>query len=219
MADEGIPNRFQQSSPILASFPSQELATGLGYEVYYGVCQSFPASALAPYTTANPQYFLMDNNALDLYTDTTSTSTQTTATLNFDSSPFKIPRVVSGKVFINFAVKGHTTTTNCTFSARLYKYDGSTETAITALQTLDYNGNNAPAVAMAANQIVNFMAAIDATDTIIKVTEKLRLKVVVTDVDNEAITVYHDPLGRDVFSNSNFSSRMKIKVPFRNFQQ
>lgn len=217
MANE-LPKNFEPVPPLgIASYDYIDLASGLGYQTYYGVCQSFPASSLAPYTTANPQYFLMDGNATSLYPEQPYTDTSTTATLNFDSSPFKISRLVTGKVFINFLVQNIAgSTTNCTFSARLYKWNGSTETAITALQTLDYNGNNAPATAMGSGNKVNFLALIDATDTIISAGEQLRLKVVLTDVDAESIRVYHDPLGRDSISDTNYSTQMKIKVPFKN---
>lgn len=216
MADT-VPLNFPASPPIgIASYDFEDLASGLGYQTYYAVVQNFPPSALAPYVTANPQYFLLDSNSLDIYTEATTTSTSTSATLNFDTSPFKISRLVTGKVFINFAFKGHSTSTNCTFSAQLFKYNGSAETAITVLQTQDYNGNNSPAVVLGANSKGNFMASITATDTIVSAGEQLRLKVIVTDFDSEVVTVYHDPLGRDLLSDVNFSTRMKVKVPFKN---
>lgn len=221
MADT-VPQNFPPNQPLaIASFDFEDLATGLGYETYYGVCQSFPPSALAPYTTANPQYFLLDSNATDLYPFDQSTgaltATTTTATLNFDTSPFRITRMVTGKVFFNFLCEnGVASSTNCTFSAQLFKWNGTTETAITALQTLDYNGNNSPANALGANAKVNFMCAITATDTVVSAGEQLRLKVILTDVDAETIRVYHDPLGRDLISDTDFSTRMKVKVPFKN---
>lgn len=223
MADTLPVNFPSPPSNSLATYDYFDSASGTAYKVYYGVCQFFSPSALAPYATSNPQYFLLDSNATDLYSyddsNGISTSTTTTATINFDTAPFKEARVVSGRVFINFlCVNGVASTTNCTFSARLYKYDGSTETAITALQTLDFNGNNAPAAAMSANAKINFMCGVDTTDdTLIGVGDKLRLKVVLTNVDAETITVYHDPLGRDTISDTDFSTRLKVKVPFRSF--
>lgn len=202
----------RQGSNATASYDFRDLVSGLGYDTFYAVASDEEALGTI-------SYYL--SPTADIYTDTTSTtqSSQGTKTLNFDSSAFNLPRTVRGTAIINFSGKNNDAdVTNVTFSAQLLKVlaDGTTTQALSSAKVVDYDGNTPPGSALGASVKFNALLFLSLTQTLIKKGEKLRLQIIIDMKDTaDSVTIYHDPLGRNIIGDTNFSSIMKAIVPFR----
>lgn len=210
----GYKRKYTKSSEgAIASYDFTELVSGLGYERYYAVASDQEA--------LGTQTYMLTNNS-SIYTDASSISTSQTSqaakTLNFDSSAFRIPRIVDGTAFVNFAfVNNDADVTNVTFSAQLFKVhsDGTTTTALSSAKVVDYDSNTPPGTALGANVKNNALLFLALTRTKITIGEKIRLQIIIDLKDTgDNVTVYHDPLGRDFLSDTNYSTQMKVDIPF-----
>lgn len=103
-------NKYSTASPAQAIYNYEDVANGTGVSVFYGKISE----------AASDEYFLSSDSSY-------GEDSVETGTINFDLTPFNIPRTPKGTAEILFTGRG---TTTQSWSARLYHYDGSTETAI-----------------------------------------------------------------------------------------
>lgn len=207
--NEAIP---RQGSNASASFDFRDLASGSGYETFYGVVQYFPASGQEPASLTLSSAFLIPVSDVVAFDNVNGrvTSTTTSAAINFETSEFNLPRTVKGNVIINFNCRNNAaSTTNCRFWAQLKKVNGTDNSLsnITSIYTLDHNGNAPPATAMGSTSEA-FLGFLEADQTLIKRGDKIRLEVRFQDLDNESISVDHDPSGTS-------ERQLKVLIPFR----
>lgn len=206
--NETIPRQGTNAS---ASFDFRDLASGSGYESFYGVVQNFSASAMLPYSSAVSQAFLIPTADVIPFSTSKSTSTTTSSAINFETSAFNLPRTIRGTAIVYFNCRNNAgSTTNARFWAQLKKVDGTTGnlTNITSIYTLDHDGNEAPANAMGATTSEAFLGFLDTSQAILKKGDKIRLEVRFYDRDNESVSVDHDPSGIS-------EKQLKVLIPFR----
>lgn len=206
MAGE-IPDTFTTQSQVLANYDYVDLSSGLGYVTYYGFADSVNGVATA--------YYL--GGSTNLYSNTVSISTATSSTTNFDSSPFKLPKIVSGKAYINFVVRNTVaSTTNCRFKAQLFKVTSGGSATSLGSQVIYYHDGTLGTSAMTATTNEEFLAVVSLTETKINPTESLRLTVILEDDDSETILAFCDPTGLAAVGTTQ-SSKMTVQIPFKIF--
>jgi len=201
----------RQTNPAIASYEFQDLASGIGYETFYAVAQD--EEALGTITRKLVTITSIYSNITQ-----STQNTQAATTFNFDTSAFNLPRTVKGLAIIQCTGRNNDAdVVNCLFQFQLFKVlVDNTTIALTSLKTVDFDGNTAPGNALGANEKINILLFMETTQTTIKKGEKIRLAVTLDVKDpNDSINVYHDPLGRDLLSDTNFSSIMKVLMPFR----
>ena len=138
----------------VASYAYTDLASGLGYQIYYGLKDSAGS------------YRLVDN--ADVYSDEVGEAISASGTKTFDSSTFNLPKTVKGKVFVNVPTATPDDAGNSmSVSGSVFVYDGTTETRVGGVSSTSC-GNN--------EQIIhNF--SFDATETKIKKGDLVRVKI------------------------------------------
>lgn len=206
------------SGPAIASYDFQEVATGLGYVSYYAVVHD--EEALSSVTR-----LLIDR--ANFYADTTSStvSTTTPSTWDWDTSVFNLPRTVKGTVVFQCTMRNNDAdVVNVTLTVQLLKVKtDNTTVALTAQKTVDRDGNTAPGTAMGANEKRNVLLFMPITATganaIIKKGEKIRLEITLDVKDSsDSVSIFHDPLGRDLLSDTNYTTQMRTDIPFKTIQ-
>lgn len=192
--------KFTTSSPVVASYNYSELQSGIFYHTFYPL-ETVDASA---------GYSLIDNTIIySEVKDTRQINTGVT-TLTFDTSGFNIPRTVKGTAYCNIGEQ-HDLSSTGSVSARLYKYDGSSATAITAAHSRDCSSTG--------TRILSF--EMPCTETLIAEGEQLRLVIVMTVGAGAGtwIAVGHDPKNQDgtylTPSSEDVITSSRINVPFK----
>ncbi len=203
------------SGPAIASFDFQDVATGFGYVSYYAIAQD--ETALGTITR-----FLADRATF--YTDTTSStvSTTTPSTWDWDTSVFNLPRTIKGTMVFQCTMRNNEAdVVNVTLTVQILKVKAdNTTVALTAQKTVDRDGNTAPGNAMGANEKRNVLLFMPVTatggDAIIKKGEKIRLEITLDVKDaSDSVAIFHDPLGRDLISDTNYTTQMRLDIPFK----
>lgn len=205
-----IPRGTQTS---VASYDYTDIASGLGFVTYY------PCATLSG--TGTLAYFLVTTTDVrpdqDAGGASTTNSTVSSLSINFDTSTFNLPRTAKGTAFVNFAVRNpDADVTNCKFSAQLKKVasDGTTLTNLSSAVERNYGSGGGGALGATTTQQIFFSLAL--TQTQIKVGEKLRLTIILTlDDASDNIVMYHDPAGRDLSIGALYSTQAKVHMPFR----
>jgi len=187
-----LSKKFQSQSEAIASFDAQELASGLGIVHFY--CFS---------TTTGSTVYNIGTSADIRSSDITIAATNTTYT--FNSSSFNLPRVAKGTAFVN-----------------LTRYSDGTNSityAIT-LQRVDVDGNVTD-IASAVNGVVatadmtTLAYRFPLTQTLFKVGDNLRLKLVVTGKAANTIHFGLDPSNRTAPAPSGITpSTFDLYMPF-----
>lgn len=207
-----IINKYTGALPApLASYDFNDIASNLIFHTFYCIAQDEEALGTITYKLADTNTF---------YSNTTSSTVNTTtpSTYNFDTSVFNLPRTAKGTAIFQCTMKNNDAdVVNVTLTVQLKKVlpGGSTVNLCTA-KVVDYDGNTAPGNALGASTKVNVLLFLDLTQTIIKKGEKLRCAVTLDVKDAaDSVSIYHDPLGRDLLSDTNFTTQMKLHMPFR----
>ena len=189
---------FSTASPVIATFSFSDIADGIGFVSFF-MMESYDDSAgNTQELTTLPLY----SNRID------AVRTGGTTNLDFDSSPFNRTRTVKGTAKFNIGFKATASASNDTIQVRLKKWDGSTETNITAQHT----------VTVITTEGV-LAISMPCTETVIRVGEQLRVELIVI-VSSGSIAWGQDPQNRDggtitpSVQDSITSSR--INVPFKN---
>jgi len=194
--------KFTTAAQSIASFDFDSLATGINYKTFYTLITQDVAT----------QYSLQDNTINYSYIRDTTQSGNGTKTLTFDSSGFNIPRTVKGTAFISIGTERNTGAGDNTFTARLYKYDGSSATPISSTSTLTFG-------AVTDQKVISF--EMPCTETLIAEGEQLRLVLTVTVASGAGTfaSIGHDPAnldgGRIIPSTNDTITSTRINVPFK----
>lgn len=200
------------SNPATANFDFTDIATGLGYETYYGI--STKDRSAVPDT----QQYLLSPTANLYPTDTKISQTAVASTdFNFDTSVFNLPRTVKGTAIFNAVLtceEADNQESRVLVQLKKVASDGTTTTNLTSQYVWDRTSTEA----IGPNEQENMLMFLTLTQTTIKKGEKIRL-VVTLDMQSGAGTdtmnVYCDPLARTILASSNISSQMKILIPYR----
>lgn len=181
--------------PFDVSFTFQEFASGQGITTFY---------LLNSEDDANVTSSLVSN--INNYSWSSDTNTTVSVEKNFDTAPFALPRTIKGTAFISVGLRYNAT--SATIKVRLFKWDGSTETAITSqhIHTVDGNVSSVAGIRM------------PCTETLIAEGEQIRLEVVTT-ASGGNIAFGHDPQNKDgtqvTPSAQDTITSSRINIPFK----
>ena len=141
---------FSTTSPILVTFSNTEIITAQGILKLYLYTTNDDASPTVERLTTNPNWYSWnkERNSAD----------------NYDSDAFPEQRVISGVAHANIGIECAGV---ATISVRLYKWDGSTATAITENHTVSFGG--------AAT--VTTSISMPCTETVLRRGEQLRVTI------------------------------------------
>ena len=159
MADPKIlPQQFQAQSNSIASYNYTDIAEGVGYSVYYLIAGDSSAGD-------NQTILTPSSTSSGTYDHVTEGGFASTTYKDFDIE-FKLPKTMSGTAYFSGQVKEEGGGGAGTVTAKLYHYDGATETLIGAeAQSQSHTGTN------------NFCIIFDVAQTRFKRGDILRLKV------------------------------------------
>ena len=188
-----LPEPFTTASPFVVSVASSDILTGLGYEPFYFMVSNHGGAGQQFVLTPSSDFFSWEKEKTE----------STTITRTFTSSTFNIPRTIKGDAICNIGLAATATGSNETVAVQLFKWDGTSATAITSQITV-------PVVTGVAMLYTNM----PCTETLIAEGEMVRMVVVFTiDGGGESITWGHDPAGRAGALVATTSSR--INIPFK----
>lgn len=190
-----------------ASYDFTDLASGLGYQTFYGACSKSDGAGTS---------FALLANILPSMRKETFIVNNGTATLGFNSSPFNLPRTIKGNAFISL---GYATISDLgagtSFAVCLYKYSGTTVSLIATSQALEF----LPAGAL--NISSQALIQMPCTQTIIKKGDYLKLNIYIEAINpgtGTYISLGHDPTGKDghyIKEASGATTIMKVNIPFK----
>lgn len=193
-----------QNIPILttnaiATYDYVDLSSGLGFINYKGF-----TTCLSGATAYN-----LGTSTVYSYT-TTTTDTGGDAVINFDTSPFNLPRTAKGTAYVSLGfgiVGGGTGNVQC----QLQKVSAAgTVTDISALLSGAAIGGSGTSVGM-------WLVPLALTQTTIGVGDKLRLGITITGNGADLHEFGHDPQGRSgvIVSGATVTTALNCYVPFR----
>ncbi len=192
--------KFTSSSPVIASFPSESIASGLSTVPFFGIASE---------TSAAVDYHLITDSSVFSQPVGTRRSGVGTTEIDFDTANLNLARTAEGTAYFSAGIGvisgdvGHLT-------AQLFKYDGSDETAISSEIT--------SASLTGADTEMVFLA-LPITKTLIPAGELLRLKVkIVAENAGDIVDLGHDPANQDFNSllpGTVDSTIMKLIMQFR----
>lgn len=188
------------SPEAVATFDSQDLATGLNFQNFYLMTTSL---------TGGAEYLLSDDTEYSgtIWTERSATGT---TTLTFDSSEFNLARAVRGTAILSYGIGANSM--NVDVTAQLKKWDGSSATNISAVITAAQWTAGASAAKM-------FLLQLPTTETTIATGEQLRLVITFETSSANVAELGHDPKGRAAGSylaqDANSTTTTTIKVPFK----
>lgn len=225
-------NKKYVSNPTaLANYDYSDIASGVGYSIFYG-------ANLADGTTSGA-YVLTDNI---IYSNKITTwesfdyidgpSNYKPFDINFDTSSFNAPRIIAGDLIVSVPLgigkAGADTGGACTanISGAAILYDGTTETTIATFRSTDFT------VADTIQDYKVLSTKVPITATHFKPGEKIRIKIqVYTGVPashTRLIGIGHDPqntpdpetlgVGATIYDGANTTygpTTMEVHVPFR----
>ena len=197
----------------VASYDWTEVASGEGYVTFDGFAS----------VTSTATDYHMSNNVLGTGSQTYAVDTSSTASIDFDTTPFNSPRYVQGNALIAFthaifasAAGGGKTNA---ITVAVYHYDGSTETSLGTA--------TCEALTSVANQLVKATRqfVIPLTPKHFKIGDILRIKVTVAWAGGEGNYVHAfccDPLNRDItglyshtLTASTNPTKFQVAIPFK----
>lgn len=178
-----IPNKYLNTGEgAIASYDFNDIAEGTGVVMFYGFT-SQDNSAVAYHLGTAPVYGA---------TIATQRSTMGTTTMNFDLTPFNMPRVIKGTAIFSCGVGGENNII-IHITAKVQKWDGTTATDCSSTITTGSFTSVTPPSSTAATML---LVKIPLTETHFKKGEILRLVVgLVTENGGEG-EIGHDPMDR-----------------------
>ena len=197
--------KFSTASPTIATFPSEEVASGLSQVTFFGIA-STAVSTVA--------YHLIAGG--DVYSVPGGTSATTTSVeMNFDTAPFELVRTAKGTAYFSAGVNGSGGGSGTSkVSVQLIHVDSdNNETTITSeitSQTYTHQTANA----------IEVFLELPITEKLFAKGEKLRMEVQLIKVgtDNQR-DIGHDPKNQDFASvqpsTNSTTSVMKLLMSFR----
>lgn len=199
----GVPRTYRKSQErIIASFNYNDIASGAGFVSFYPTITK---------DNSGTQYLLTNDTSIYSTVIETTRITDGTTTLNFDTSPFNLPRTISGTAIANIGVEVSNTNSGEGYSIQIQRWDGSSATNISS-EITTINSADAGVGTVASNQI-------PCTQTLIKKGEQLRIVLKVIVISPGTSTIGHDPRNRDgtilTPTTDNSITSSVIKIPFK----
>ena len=196
----GIPNRFITTAESITTFNWSDLASKIGYIIFYG-CAFNDSSG-------SDVYFLIPNTTLNSPTRLSRTSTpiNETTTVTFDYTFSKSMYVKAAPFYCNCTIEGDNNTTSYV-EAEVYHYDGSTETLLGEDKCSQKQGQ---AIRHLVYGTLSSGHKFSVGDIL-----RIKLKVYVTTADGY---LWHDPSSLKTFTEPviarTIGSDMQIHIPF-----
>jgi hypothetical protein len=191
----------QLTPPSVASYNYVDIASGLGFSIYYGASTSLAAGT---------EYILTDQ-VLYSSAKTVNQSAATTTTITFTASSFNKPRTVKGTAFFSCGVGGPSAgSVGMTVTAKVQLWDGSVATDISSqITTATFTTGGGIEDKM-------FLLQIPLTQTSFKIGESLRLVVTFQTSNANYGEIGIDPAGRETtYITTNATTVMQLNVPFK----
>lgn len=187
------------SEAAIASYSYTDIAEGTGVVVFNGFK-----------TTPSPYYKLGTNPP---YSEEISTlnGTDTPTVMDFDLTPFNLPKIVRGTAYVSLGI-GKAETGSVSVTCQVYKVSAAT-TAISSARVSK--------VVVSASSPEMSLVNIPLTQTHFKIGDILRLKMTLTNAGWTGGGDYgelgHDPAGRDgtYITGTNVTTQLKFYCPFR----
>jgi len=211
-----LQKKYQTQQTAIASYDYTDIASGTGYSIFYGGNLSDGTSASGSYVLSN-NVFYSENLTTEAVKDTTVWFHL--FDIDFDSSPFNLPRVVQGKALLNVTL-GHSVTGGPLAymrlsGSRIIKYDGTNETVLATFDS-DVYGLGADAGSHV------FAVDADIAQTTFKEGDILRLNVnasvYMDGAGGETWGIAHDPAeraGSVSYYTATDTTALKLHVPFK----
>lgn len=199
MAEE-ISKTYPPVAEPVATFDSEDLASGTGIQNYYPTVGE---------TSAAYFYFLSESSDLDSWLPQTHTTAAGTVTLTFDSAVFNLPRFVKGTAVFSAYMVSDTIARAISCTAQLWHWDGTTAVALTA---------KAISADAEVDNITNsvFLKLPVTVEKMVKKGEQLRLIVEFINVNGAANSyIGHSPTNQTKTVGNLANTKMVIGVPFR----
>ncbi len=187
--------KFSTASPAIVSFSFEEIATGLGFSIFYGTSSE---------DSGGVDYHLISNPAYSSQIITQRASAGTT-TMLFDLSPFNLSRTPQGTAYLSASLRTASGGT-AKLAVTIKHYDGSTETPISSEIT--------SAIAGSDEALTIFIEIPITTEKTFAKGDILRLTVDLITTGTAITKFGHDPKDRvmDVLSDT---SVMEFQMPFK----
>lgn len=185
----------------IATYNFTDIAEGTGVVLFQGF-----NTQIAPTTV---EYHLTENQSLFSNFIETADATAT-HTLNFDLSPFNLPKDIVGTAYVRFssAISASEQTTVHTVTVKKVATDLSTVN-LGSVVSADISGNNVK---------FNVVMPITLSLTHFKKGEVLRVEYVRTKTGAGTVTIAHDPANRDgvqVTPAATYPTKFEVYIPFR----
>ncbi len=197
----GIPPVYRKTPErAIVSFDFKDLASGSGFEEFFLAKNNDDSGTTDVLTTTPIWSSLVETNFGE----------GAEVTTNFDSTVFNLPRTIRGTAILNLGIVSSSSGNQETIKVQLFKWDGSTETALTAELTL----TPLTFIGVAAFSL----PLTDSTGSLIKTGEQIRLKIIISAIQAaEFIALGHDPRDRDsdVISGAATITSSRIFIPFK----
>jgi hypothetical protein len=182
------------AAPVQATFSFSDIASGTGYETYY-LIESEDSGGKDYHLTEQSDY----SNSVKI-----SQTGVGSKDLDYDLTPFTIPRTVDGDVLVSIPVHGTGGTTGGTWTVELYDWDGSSETLLGT--GVVFNPTLSTAV------MLYMVMPID--NKLIPVGHSLRCRVLMAMTAGTTIQYGIDPANR-TDATLTITTTSKIQVPFK----
>jgi len=187
--------KLTPQAPALVNFDFTDIANGTGYEYYYPI-QARDSVGITYNLTAQSDY----SDEVKIATNLSNSPND----IDYDLTPFVIPRTVNGKVLLSIPVDVQATITP-TLVAELYRWDGTTETKIGSTMTYDTQ------LTTAGKMIYMTM---DVDNELIPVGQTLRLRIQVTNVNGNFHYYGIDPANR-TDAILELTTQTKLSIPYK----
>ena len=184
-----LPQKFRKTRDrAIASFNFTDIASGLGVQIFFATIGE---------TSGGNTYHLL-GTAVTSKNDAADKRLLNGTDVDFDTSPFNLPRTVKGTAFVSGSFKVDAGN-NISCTATILKFDGSTETTIgsTITSQTETSTSNERGV----------LLKIPLTETLIKKGELLRLTITVATAGGIS-GLHADPLGTE-------GQPLKLLIPFK----
>lgn len=130
-----VPNKYQVTEPAIASFDFTDIASGTGVQRFY-LFESEDDSTKDYHLTSN---IIFSNTIIYLVT----VGASGTNDLDFDLTPFNLPRTIEGIGLANLSVKTANSASDIHCICKLRKWNGTTETDLVTFTTPTLSGTSA----------------------------------------------------------------------------
>ena len=198
-----LPTSFRKSSEAIATFSFEDIATGLGVVIFFGIASE---------ESGGVDYHLIANQSVYSQPEGTSRTTLGTTTIDFDTSPFNLQRVAKGTASFSAGV-GRSDGQTVRLLVQLKKVSNSTETNITSEII------SGTFLGAAGDESEMVFLTLPITETIIAQGDFLRMTVKLNQIEESgSANVGHDPKNQDfgfILPGTKNTTVMTLLMPFK----